>query len=293
MNKKTIKSYILPFVGLLFCFSLIISSYVSGPPAASTNAPGESTCFASPACHGGTPNTGPGFAEITVMGGIPTGNFYLPDSSYQMMPYISDNTKLKGGFQVVARLNNGLNAGISTLMTPSMTQLISSGGYDYVSQTTMGAVEPIMINMHDWMYNWIAPSAGAGPVTFYVSFIAADGNNSPSGDNIYTDTLILYEGSVGVNELNNAQDFTIEKVYPLPANNIVNIDFNSNKDLDLTINVVDLNGRKVISDKEINISSSNNTHQLNISELKGGIYFINLNQKGKAGLQQKLIKFNR
>ena len=39
----------------------------------------------------------------------------VPDSTYTMMPYISDATKLKGGFQVVARLDNGNNAGTAEI----------------------------------------------------------------------------------------------------------------------------------------------------------------------------------
>jgi hypothetical protein len=295
MTNKKFYIYFFPIVIFLCFISLVFSSYLAGPPAGNTNAPGEFSCQGSggPSCHNGTPNTGPGFSEITIMGGVPAGNYYFPDSSYQMMPYLIDNTKLKGGFQVVALLSNGLNAGTSTITMPMNTQLISSGGFDYVQQTALGAVEPSTLNMHDWMYDWTAPSAGAGTVTFYISFVAADGNNSASGDDIYTDTLVLYEGSVGMNDLNNTQDFTIDKLYPLPANDIVNLDFKSDKNLDLTINVVDIKGRKVILDREIQINSPKSTHQLNIADLNGGIYFINANQKGKPRLQQKLIKFNR
>ncbi|PJA08605.1 MAG: hypothetical protein COX70_03235 [Flavobacteriales bacterium CG_4_10_14_0_2_um_filter_32_8] len=291
--KKIISYYLLPMIAILFGLSLVISSYVSGPPAGNTNAPGENTCFASPACHGGTPNTGTGFGEMTIMGGIPAGNFYFPDSSYDMMPYIVDTTKLKGGFQAVSRLTSGLNAGTITITEPTNTQLISGGGFDYAEQTATGAVQPVMSNMHDWMFNWKAPSAGAGTVTFYVAFVAANGNNAPSGDNIYTDTLVLYEGTVGINELNATPDFTIEKVYPLPAKDVVNIDFNSNKNLELYISVLDVKGRTVISAKQIQINSTNTTHQINIAELTGGIYFINVHQNGKPVIQQKIIKFNR
>ena len=280
-------------IAILICLALVISSYVSGPPAGNTNAPGENTCFASPACHGGAPNTGPGFAEITIMGGIPTGNFYLPDSSYDMMPYVVDTAKLKGGFQAVARLTNGLNAGTITITEPTNTQLISGGGYDYAEQTTSGAVQPVMSNMHDWMFNWKAPSAGAGTVIFYVAFVAANGNNAPSGDNIYTDTLVLYEGTVGINDLNTTPNFTIEKVYPLPARDVVNVNFKTNKNLILNVSVLDVKGRTVIAPKTITIGLTNTIHQINIADLTGGIYFINVHQNGKPDIQQKIIKFNR
>lgn len=296
MNKNIIKTYFFPIAAILFCLSLsiIVSSYVSGPPAMNTNAPGEFTCQGSGGvgCHAGTPNTGSGFAEITIMGGVPAGNFYLPDSSYDMMPYIIDNTKLKGGFQVVAQLSNGLNAGTTTITMPMNTQLISSGGKDYVEQTSMGAVEPSTINMHDWMFNWVAPSAGAGTVTFYIAGIAGDGDGTQAGDNIYTDTLVLYEGTVGINDIDKSLDFSIEKTYPLPAKDFVIIDFETSKNIELFINVVGINGKIVISEKSIEISPTNRSYKLNLAELNGGIYFVNINQVGKPGLQQKIIKFN-
>ncbi len=291
MNKKILKRSFLPVLVFLFCLSIVISSYIAGPPAGSTNAPGENTCYGSPACHGGTPNTGPGFAELTVMGGVPSGNFYVPDSTYVMMPYQVDTAKIKGGFQVVARLSNGLNAGASTMSMPTNTQVFTSGGYEYVEQTATGAVKPIMSNMHNWMYDWKAPSIGSGTVTFYVAFIAGNGNNSPSGDNIYTDTLILHEGITGIKDITNAPDFSIEKIFPLPAKDFVNIDFALNKQLEIFISVIDINGKLVVKEMPIIISPSDNSYKLNLQEVSRGTYFVKIKHGNMQASLRKIIKF--
>ena len=73
----------------------------------------------------------------------------------------------------------------------------------------------------------------------------------------------------------------------------MNINFKSNKNLETIVNVVDINGKKVIADQPIQIGSSNSTHQINIANLTGGMYFINVYEPGKPAIQQKIIKFNR
>jgi hypothetical protein len=46
-----------------------------------------------------------------------------------------------------------------------------------------------------WNFQWTAPAAGTGPVTFYVASNAANNNGSTSGDEIYTDSYTLLESS--------------------------------------------------------------------------------------------------
>ncbi len=290
MNKKTAKRSFFPIAVFLVCLSIVICSYIAGPPAGSTNAPGENTCYGSPACHGGIANSGPGFGELTVMGGIPPGNFYMPDSTYVMMPYQVDTAKLKGGFQVVAKLMNGTNAGTSTMSMPTNTQIISSGGLDYVEQTAAGAFKPLMSNMHNWMYDWKAPSAGVGTVTFYVAFIAGNGDNAPSGDNIYTDTLVLHEGTVGIKDINAVPDFTIEKIFPIPTNDFVTIDFNTDRQLEASISVIDIYGKMVVQETHLQINLAVNSYKLNLQAISPGTYFVKIQQVNKPALLQKIIK---
>lgn len=285
------KKYI-PTIIFIACISVVISAYVAGPPVASTNAPGENTCYGSPACHSGTPNAGPGFAEVTVMGGVPPGNLYVPGQTYTMMPYQVDTAMLKGGFQVVALLSDNNGAGAATITMPMNTQVDLDNGKEYVGQTGMGAVKPIMANMHDWMYDWQAPPAGSGTVIFYAAFIAADGDSTPSGDNIYTDTLVLYEDTtVGVvRQPHGVKDFTIERIYPVPAQDFVNIEINTDRSLDLHVTVLDIKGRVAVRETSVHVNPSGNSFKLNLEDLSAGTYFVKVQHGEKPALHRELVK---
>lgn len=75
------------------------------------------------------------------------------------------------------------------------------------------------------------------------------------------------------------------KVYPNPSNGMLNLRVN-NYSGDLMIEMFDLNGRKVLSNKDVNFSIEK---QLNISSLESGIYLIKLTGIDLS-YTQKIIK---
>ena len=68
----------------------------------------------------------------------------------------------------------------------------------------------------------------------------------------------------------NEADKTPFSIYPNPANDVVNIDLEENKEWD-RLQLIDVSG-KVVIDKNI----TSNSITLNTSELDRGVYFINL-----------------
>ena len=68
----------------------------------------------------------------------------------------------------------------------------------------------------------------------------------------------------------NEADKTLFSIYPNPANDVVNIDLEENKEWD-RLQLIDVSG-KVVIDKNI----TSNSITLNTSELDRGVYFINL-----------------
>ncbi len=294
MKQKIFKIHYLYILLLLAFVSIVISAYIAGAPTASTNAPGENTCYGSPLCHAGTPNTGPGFGEMTVMDGVPPGNLYIPGQTYEMMPYTIDSIgRPNSGFQAVALLSSGNGAGEVTLTMPMYTQFITSGGKEYVENTPTGAVEPTTDNMHDWMYDWEAPPPGSGTVTFYAAFVTGDGDSSASGDNIYTDTLVLYEDTtagIGILDMYNTKGFAIKRVYPLPTDDFVNIDISMDKYSELHVSVVDIEGRIALHKTLMPINQPGNSFKLNLKGLNAGIYFVKVKQDDKPVLHSKIVK---
>jgi len=41
-----------------------------------------------------------------------------------------------------------------------------------------------------WSFDWIAPTAGTGDITFYGAFNSTNSNSSTSGDEIYTTSFV-------------------------------------------------------------------------------------------------------
>ncbi len=183
-----LRRIILP-IALAVCVFVLFQSYQGGPPAGTTNAPGETSCATSPACHIDTPNTGPGFAEITVMGGVPA-NGYKPGETLTLMPYMMNTGDSVMGFETVVLFPDGKNAGSVMITDPVKTQMVTSSGLEYVMQTQTGSLKP---GMHDWMYDWVAPPKGSGGVVVYGAFVSANNDNTSGGDRVYTDTLYLPE----------------------------------------------------------------------------------------------------
>jgi len=260
-----------------WCFALavtlIISSYVGGPPPATTNAPSETTCSTNGLCHAGPANHGPGFADITIDGGIPL-NGYTPGQTYMLMPYLvpQDTAMIRSGFEVVALLqSNGNAAGNVVITDPSKTQLVIYNNKQYTEQTAAGAITP---GMHDWMYNWTAPPVGSGTVIFYGAFVAGNGDGTSSGDYIYTDSLVLPENTTGINE-NAADNGFIHSLFPNPATTSINIEFSATSQEVVLLTVYSMDGR-VLYSENVSILPHHFIYTIPIDNLPLGVYLISV-----------------
>jgi hypothetical protein len=88
-------------------------------------------------------------------------------------------------------------------------------------------------------------------------------------DNGYVEGLEV----VGIEELSNI--VSTFQVYPNPAKNLANINVELNSAQDVTLRIVDVSGKTV---KTIDFGQLNGSYTLPIglSELKAGVYFVNL-----------------
>ncbi|MBX3163177.1 MAG: T9SS type A sorting domain-containing protein, partial [Bacteroidetes bacterium] len=89
---------------------------------------------------------------------------------------------------------------------------------------------------------------------------------------------------VGIKE-NNLNQINLS-VYPNPANSILNIE-SPLSPKGGTIKIVDVLGKEMLNEK---LRIENGAAQINVSELKSGIYFLQVYEKGKLLAVQKVIK---
>ena len=178
------KTLLLPsFLILGGVYTALTSS--SNPPLGHTGSPGESNCTS---CHGGTAlNSGPATRSLLLNGSVPTA--YVPGQTYNVSLTVNRATRVKFGFQLKVEDGNGSDAG--TLISTTNRTDLSSG---YLSQTWNGNTATTSGTI-TWNFQWTAPAAGTGDVTFYYCSNAANNNGGTSGDEIYTNSLTLTEQS--------------------------------------------------------------------------------------------------
>lgn len=155
--------------------------FSAGPPAGRTGAPGEGTCVQ---CHAGTLNSGPGRVTIS---GVP--ETYEPNQEFTLTVRVEHPDRQRWGFQITALDDANKPAGTLSLDDRRITKIAVGtgdlGGRVYVEHTSNGTFSG-QARGAEWTVKWTAPAADAGRVTFYAAGNAANGNNSPSGDSIYT-----------------------------------------------------------------------------------------------------------
>jgi hypothetical protein len=158
--------------------------FLDGPPLGHTGGFGEPTCHT---CHfDGDVNEPSGMLHLA---GLP--ERYAPGERYEVRLVLSRPGLRWAGFQASIRdATTGTNAGILHADTPDLKVQSSDSGVAYVMHTRAGAT-PSIQDTARWRFTWTAPDTAVNSVAIHVAGNAADGDESPFGDAIYTWSLTL------------------------------------------------------------------------------------------------------
>ncbi|HSQ61114.1 MAG TPA: choice-of-anchor V domain-containing protein [Acidobacteriota bacterium] len=168
------------------------AAYSDVPPTGRTGAPGETTCAS---CHGDL-NDGQGTLALE---GMPSS--YVPGQQYSLTVSLTRAAATRWGFEVTSLFTTG-SAYAGTLAAPSTRTLFQTKtGKGYVSHTTTLGEDGTYAGTSNgpviWRFDWTAPAAGAGNVTFYLVGVAADNDaDAGPGDLVYTTSVAVTEGAV-------------------------------------------------------------------------------------------------
>lgn len=188
-----IRKIVITTFTIAFCLAAYYSmTSPSGPPAEVTNAPSESNCTS---CHSGSLITsGSNWDKVSLTSNF-TGNGYIPDSTYTIKISHSQSGISKWGFQATVLDQSNKMAG--TFTTSGRVQTISSSSLSrYYAEQTSSGTSSTGTNSTDWTFSWKAPSKNVGKVKFYFCVLAANGDNTSSGDNTYAKTITLSPSSL-------------------------------------------------------------------------------------------------
>lgn len=141
-------------------------------PIGRTGAPGETSCAS---CHSGGSYTG----ETLFMLGDNSQTTYQPGESYTVS-FTADYNAPRYGFSVTALDASNNPAGEFTLLNEDNTSWGQAGnGRQYVGHKAADAT-------HQWTFEWEAPAADVGEITFYYVINAANADNGTGGDYVET-----------------------------------------------------------------------------------------------------------
>ncbi|MBN4072208.1 T9SS type A sorting domain-containing protein [Flavobacteriales bacterium AH-315-E23] len=173
------KTALIPTAVIIGIFGVMLTEVANTsspiPPVSRTGAPSEGSCAG---CHGNL-NTGSGDVIFSL-----EGLSYIPDSTYSVTVQVVDGAKTRFGFQLTALDSN--NNGIGTMIVTNTvnTSLQTNLGREYINHKNANSTDI-------WSFDWTAPIAKAGPITFYVCGNATNNNGGTSGDNVYTRAYTL------------------------------------------------------------------------------------------------------
>lgn len=167
------------------------------------------------------------------------------------------------GFQITSESATD-KKGMFMITNATRTQLTNN----FTVTHTAAGTDP-MGSPNTWTMDWTAPLAGTGTVTFYAAVNASNANGGSSGDQIFITSLEIPESNTGIAE--NLEEI-VGIIYPNPATDIVHLDLPINS----KVHVFDNTGRKVIS-----VTSNQALHEIDVSDLQQGIYFVRIENEGQ------------
>ena len=277
---------------ILLSFSVMIGLIVISTTAYNNNigkaakvgSPGELMCNE---CHN-TNALNAGGGNITISSPNLINWVYTPGVTYTINVKVEKTSGTKFGFGFEALLASGANAGIINT-TSSANAKTASASVSGNLRTSAVHKSPSHFGTDSLVFSfeWTAPAAGSGGVTFYSAGNAANANNSSTGDFIYNTSQIVSEGPTGVVE--NSKALNLLSVYPNPAIDqlLLNLPSGSNNTFKIVIYSID--GAKQLEINQSEGTTFNNTLLVNINQLSQGVYVIQL-VDNRTKYQAKFIK---
>ncbi len=176
------------FIALLLIFQqTFLMSHSASPPSGYTGASGGNGTCAASGCH--TPGTGVARVTYTIKyhGNGHVVNSYFPGNVYDITVTVgghgsSSSYSPKYGFEMKAQ--DASNNGKGTFATGTNTIIIGSGASE-IGHSNANTTDST------WSFQWQAPAATAGTITFYLAGNYADGDLTSAGDAIVTTSFTL------------------------------------------------------------------------------------------------------
>lgn len=286
-------------LSFVFSYSFIFTK-IAAPPDGSTGSPAvNGTTCAQSGCHddNNAQVDQNNLISLSIGQGQPTqglnGFKYDPNTTYNISINLNNLNSISGtnrtGFQISALNDNNQQAGTFARTNMNRTSLSTTNGIQYLGHKNVAQG-----NNPAWVFEWTSPASGEGPVVFYVAANAANGNNANTGDQILTTQKIACETGTGACQFTGIFSLSRNQadiaLYPNPVDDQFTINFNSDPNKALQVQLLNSNGERVstLYQGRTNHTNMEKTFHLE-SSLSNGLYFVEVVQ-GEKRSYKKLLK---
>jgi hypothetical protein len=276
-NTSMKKSIIISAIMLPGMF-LIFSSNSSGPASSGNgirnSGPGSNgTCGS---CHGG----GAGTTTINISlaekaTGTAANGVYKPGVVYTVTLSGNNPNLPFFGFQLSAATGANQQAGAFGNLGGNK-HISNLSGLQIVEHSTNIAK---VNGVYTATFDWTAPTAGKGTVTFYGIINGVNDDNGTNGDRTSAPAAISLTEQPGQTSINDMEQYHDLKLYPNPASDVLHIRSESIANGKYDIRILDINGRTVFNSSErLNFSAG---WTVSLKSLKPGVYFLRVEGNGQ------------
>jgi len=243
----------------------------TGAPSMRTGSPGDN--FSCTSCHSGIAQNVFGI----ISSNVPTSG-YVPGSIYTITANVSDPNINRFGFEISPQDPTGQKLGVMTITDVGRTKLVGSGKYiTHTAAGTSGA------GSNSWSFNWTAPVAGTGGVTFFGAFNYSNHNNATSGDVIKLDQLTVNEDLFTMVDAIDGEKPI--RLYPNPVAGAVQFRIPENLKVE-TVMVYDISGALV---RTFEVTRISDRCEIDVTTLTAGTYYVSFATE-EGTYTEKLIK---
>jgi len=283
MKKKVAFISLTLLVVGLFYFTGITNSkaHDTGSPAACTGSPFDGQTCDVNSCHDSHSLQA---AQPWISSNVP-GSGYVQNTVYTITAKAVKIGDGSFGFEISPQDPSGNPLG-TLIANPPSTQIVTFMSLQYMTHTinSYQGTDSVV-----WTFQWKAPVAGTGPVTFYGAFNCGNGNTNATGTFVYPATLVIPESSDdGINTIENEQ--TSFSLFPNPAKEQVTITYSLKQTGNVEINMYGVDGRKISNLFNNAVNEGEHVQSLLLpTEVKPGIYLIQLITNNTATLQKIIV----
>lgn len=265
------------------------------PVPGRTGGPGDSPgACAGSGCHTGT---APIFTTTAIsmlsLGANSLANGYATTTNYNISITVSDFTKSRFGFQVMALDTNDVQAGSFTVTDAVRTVISPQNGREYMSHKNADGTTA-------WAFIWTSPATDVGPVTFYIAANAANNNDLATGDQIYTTRykvstssgLAVDDGNVGVFDNLNVDDAGFVDIYPNPVQDKMVVDYYLDDNANVSIELYNINGQIIKELKSETMTAGTYVETFNIKQanVATGLYLVRFSLDGESYFKKLMVE---